>query len=302
MVVGTPEGRQRAGPGVRILVTGAGGQLGTDLVRLLQSQPHHEVVAATHSMIDVGDRDEVMSAVTETVPQLIIHAAAWTAVDACESDPDRAWRVNALGCRHVAEAAAATGAHLVAVSTDYVFDGTSPEPYTEWDVTNPVSMYGRSKLGGEREIQARLPGATIVRTSWVCGANGSNMVKTVLRLATSGSDPLRFVDDQRGCPTFTDDLAAMLARLGVARLPGVFHVTNQGATSWFGFAQDVLRAAGLEPSRVEPIKTDQLNPPRPARRPANSVLDNTALRLSAIPLLPDYREPLERTVKTLLAS
>jgi dTDP-4-dehydrorhamnose reductase len=287
---------------MRILVTGAGGQLGTDLVRLLGTQRHHEVSAATHEMIDVGDRDQVLSAVTTLVPQLIVHAAAWTAVDACESDPDKAWRVNALGCRHVAEAAALTGAHLVAVSTDYVFDGTSPAPYAEWDRTNPISMYGRSKLGGEQEIQALLPGATIVRTSWVVGANGSNMLKTVLRLAASSESPLRFVDDQRGCPTFTEDLAVMLARLGVAKLPGVFHVTNQGPTTWFGFARDVIRAAGLEASRVEPISTDQLDPPRPARRPANSVLDNTALRLSGIPLLPDYREPLERTVKALLAS
>ncbi|HUE59013.1 MAG TPA: dTDP-4-dehydrorhamnose reductase [Acidimicrobiales bacterium] len=287
---------------MKVLVTGAGGQLGTDLTRLLEGQPHHQVVGATRAMLDVEDRDQVMSAVTSLSPQLIIHAAAWTAVDACESDPDHAWRANALACRYVAEGAAATGAHLVVVSTDYVFDGTAAHPYTEWDQTNPLSIYGRSKLGGENEIRALLPGATIARTSWVCGANGSNMVKTLLRLAASGTSPLRFVDDQRGCPTFTEDLASMLARLGIARLPGTFHVTNQGSTSWFGFAQEVLRAAGLDPSRVEPITTDQLDPPRPARRPANAVLDNTALRLSGIPLLPDYREPLERTVKTLLAS
>jgi dTDP-4-dehydrorhamnose reductase len=286
---------------VKVLITGAGGQLGTDLTRLFGGHAHHEVVAASHSMLDVGDRDQVMSSITTLAPALIIHAAAWTAVDACESDPDRAFRVNSLGCRYVAEAARITGAHLVAVSTDYVFDGTSPSPYNEWDRTNPVSVYGRSKLGGEEEIRSVLPGSTIVRTSWVCGANGSNMVKTILRLATSGSGPLRFVDDQHGCPTFTEDLAAMLSRLGVGRLPGTFHVTNQGETTWFGFAQEVLRAAGLEPSRVEPITTDQLDPPRPARRPANSVLDNAALRLSGVPLLPDYREPLERTVKTLLA-
>jgi dTDP-4-dehydrorhamnose reductase len=287
---------------VRVLVTGAGGQLGIDLVRFFEGQAHHDLIAATHSMLDVGDRDQVMSAVTAAAPQLIIHAAAWTAVDACESDPDRAWRVNSLGCRHVADAARTAGAHLVAVSTDYVFDGTSTSPYNEWDRTNPCSVYGRSKLGGEEDVRSLLPGSTIVRTSWVCGANGSNMVKTVLRLASSGSGPLHFVDDQHGCPTFTEDLASMLARLGLARLPGTFHVTNQGPTTWFGFAQEVLRAAGLEASHVEPISTDQLDPPRPARRPANSVLDNAALRLSGLPLLPDFREPLERTVKTLLAS
>ena len=304
MVVGAAQVRRviRRIQGVKVLVTGAGGQLGTDLVRFFEGQPHHELIAAPHSAMDVGDRDQVMSAVTTAAPQLVIHAAAWTAVDACESDPDRAFRVNSLGCRHVAEAARAVGAHLVAVSTDYVFDGTSPTPYNEWDATHPVSIYGRSKLGGEEEIRSLLPGSTIVRTSWVCGANGTNMVKTVLRLASSSSGALRFVNDQHGCPTFTEDLASMLARLGLGRLPGTFHVTNQGPTTWFGFAQEVLRAAGLEPSRVEPITTDQLDPPRPAKRPANSVLDNAALRLTGLPLLPDYREPLERTVKTLLAS
>jgi dTDP-4-dehydrorhamnose reductase len=284
---------------LRILVTGAGGQLGTDLLRLATAEPHHEVVGADHSRLDVGDRDAVMAGVTALAPDLIIHAAAWTAVDACEADPERAWRDNAFACRNIAEAARVVDAHVVSVSTDYVFDGESPIPYTEWDRPNPRSAYGRSKLAGEEELCALLPGATIVRTSWLCGLHGSNMVKTVLRLRAGGA-PLRFVDDQRGCPTFTADLAGMLLRLGVARWPGLFHVTNQGATTWFHFARDVLKAAGLDPQRVEPIMTADLDPPRPARRPANSVLDNTALRLSGIELLPDYHEPLERTVKALM--
>lgn len=286
---------QVASSRMRILVTGAGGQLGTDLVRLAG---RHEVVAATSAMLDVGDRDSALAAITSTAPDLIIHAAAWTAVDACESDPERAFRVNAYGCRNVAEGARLTGAHLVAVSTDYVFDGSKPDPYIEWDSPNPLSVYGRSKLAGEQEILAALPGATIARTAWVCGAHGSNMLKTVLRLA-AGEGQLRFVDDQRGCPTFTDDLARMLIQLGVSRRPGVFHVTNQGPTSWYGFARDVLSAAGHDPERVRPISTGELDPPRPAPRPANSVLDNAALRMSGIPLLPDFHEPLERTVKAL---
>jgi dTDP-4-dehydrorhamnose reductase len=283
---------------VRILVTGAKGQLGTDLVLLAAQSPHHEVIAAGRDEIDIGDRDQVMSAVSSTRPDLVFHAAAWTAVDACESDPDRAYRVNALGSRHVAEAARAVGAHLLAVSTDYVFDGTAPGPYTEWDRPNPQSVYGRSKLAGESEVLSILPGAAIIRTSWVCGLHGSNMVKTVLRLAAAGR-PLRFVDDQRGCPTFTEDLAAMILRLGVARRPGCFHVTNQGPTTWFHFAREVVAAAGLDAGAVVPIATSELDPPRPAPRPANSVLDNAALRLSGVPLLPDYHEPLERTVKAL---
>lgn len=281
---------------MRILVTGAGGQLGTDLVRL---GGRHEMIAATSAMLDVGNRDSVLAAITTTAPDLVIHAAAWTAVDACESDPERAYKVNAFGCRNVAEAARLTGAHLVALSTDYVFDGSKPEPYLEWDPTRPLSVYGRSKLAGEQEITAALPGATIARTSWLCGSQGSNMVKTVLRLA-AGEAPLRFVDDQWGCPTFTEDLAGMLMKLGIGRRPGIFHVTNQGATTWYRFARDVLAAAGLDPGRVSPIDTGQLDPPRPATRPANSVLDNAALRLSGIPLLADHHEPLERTVKALL--
>lgn len=298
MVVGTSQGPELAK--LRILVTGAGGQLGTDVVRAASGETHHEVVGASHADLDVGDRDEVLAAVTSLRPALIVHAAAWTAVDACEADHDRAWRVNALGCRYIAEAAAVAGSHVVSVSTDYVFDGTSPDPYVEWDRPNPLGVYGRSKLGGEEELRSVLPSATVVRTSWVCGANGSNMVKTILRLA-SGDGNLRFVDDQRGCPTFTEDLAAMLLRLGTARRAGLFHVTNQGATTWFGFAQAVMETAGFDPARVEPISTKTLDPPRPAPRPANSVLDNAALRLAGIRLLPDYHEPLERTVKALSA-
>ena len=148
---------------------------------------------------------------------------------------------------------------------------------------------------GERELD---PGSTLVRTSWVCGLNGRNFVKTALRLAGE-RDELTVVDDQHGCPTFTPDLAEMIRLLVVARLPGTFHVTNQGSTSWFGFAREILAAAGLDPGRVRPIPTAGLDPPRPAPRPANSVLDNAALRLSGLPLLPDYHEPLERMVKEL---
>lgn len=285
---------------MRILVTGAAGQLGADLAIVAGRERHHDVVAATRAQLDVGDRDAVLSAIGGIRPDLVVHTAAWTAVDACETDPERAFRVNAYGCRNVAEAAARFGSHLVAVSTDYVFDGESPEPYREWDRPNPVSVYGRSKLGGEQEVTAHHPGAAIVRTSWVCGVQGSNMVKTVLRLAP-GTAPMRFVDDQRGCPTFTEDLAGMLLRLGASRRPGMFHITNQGPTTWYGFARDILSAAGLDPARVEPISTAELRPARPARRPANSVLDNMALRMAGIALLPDHREALERTVKALLS-
>ena len=284
---------------MRVLITGAGGQLGLDLAAAAE-RAAAEVIAAGRTRLDVGDRDAVLQALTANRPGVVIHAGAWTAVDACEADADRAFRVNALGSRHVAEGAALVGAHLVYVSTDYVFDGRAAGGYREWDATNPLSVYGRSKLAGEREVQALRPGATIVRTSWVCSAHGQNMVKTVLRLAASHPE-LRFVADQHGCPTFTEDLAGMILRLAGARLPGVFHVTNQGATTWFQFARDVLQAAGADPERVQPIATADLQPPRPAPRPANSVLDNAALRYLGIPLLDDHHVPLERVVMQLVA-
>jgi dTDP-4-dehydrorhamnose reductase len=278
----------------RVLVTGAGGQIGREVVDACAGDG---VIAADHATLDVGDRDAVLQAIMSTVPDVVVHAGAWTAVDACEGDPDHAFRVNALGTRHVAEGARRVGAWVCYLSTDYVFDGTKAEPYVEWDTPNPRSVYGRSKLGGEAELDR---GATIVRTSWVCGRHGSNMVKTILRLAGE-HEKLTFVDDQRGQPSFADDLAPMIRQLAIERRPGIFHVTNQGAVSWFEFSRTVLEVAGLDPDRVRPIPTTDLDPPRPAPRPANSVLDNAALRLSGLPLLPHYRQPLERLVQQLQA-
>jgi dTDP-4-dehydrorhamnose reductase len=199
-----------------------------------------------------------------------------------------------MGVRWVTEAARLAGSHVLHVSTDYVFDGTKVEPYHEWDDPNPQSVYGRSKLGGEHEAD---PSHTIVRTSWVCGAHGPNMVKTVLALLDQPE--LAFVDDQRGCPSFTADLAPALRRLAVARMAGTFHVTNQGPTTWYGFVRDILELAGSDPSKVRPIATAELDPPRPAPRPANSVLDNAALRHAGLPLLPHYRDALDRLVREL---
>jgi dTDP-4-dehydrorhamnose reductase len=278
---------------VRVLITGAGGQLGTDLVRTCRDAGD-DVIACARTELDLTDRDSVLSAITSTRPDAVLHAGAWTAVDACESDPDRAFATNAMGCRWVTEAARLAGSHVVHVSTDYVFDGTKPEPYHEWDDPNPQGVYGRSKLGGEREAD---PSHAIVRTSWVCGEHGSNMVKTVLGLIDRPE--LAFVDDQRGCPSFTADLAPTLRQLAVSRMPGTFHVTNQGATSWYGFVRDILELAGADPAKVRPISTSDLDPPRAAPRPANSVLDNAALRHVGLPLLPHYREPLERVVRAL---
>ena len=311
-------GRSRLTPALvmRVLVTGAEGQLGRDLIDALAGRVpvggrrcsllvpegplpglSYEVLATDIANMRVDDRDAVQYTFRAFRPELVVHGGAVTAVDACETEVDLAYAVNAVGTRNVVEAATAVGAHLLYVSTDYVFDGTSTRPYREWDAPNPMSVYGASKLAGERECP---PGSTIVRTSWVCGAHGSNMVKTVLRLA-AGSDPLRFVDDQHGSPTFTADLAAAIITLGTDRRRGVFHVTNGGATTWWGFARAIMEAAGADPERVQAISTAELDPPRPAPRPANSVLDNMALRLGGLPAMPEWNDGLVRLVRALQA-
>jgi dTDP-4-dehydrorhamnose reductase len=277
---------------MRVLITGAGGQLGRELVEAFAD---HDTIACTREVLDVTDRDQVLQVVDHLRPDAIVHAAAWTDVDGCETDSDRALEVNALGTRYVATAARMVDARICYVSTDYVFDGRSGRPYSEWDQTNPLSSYGRSKLGGERELSAD---DTIVRTSWVCGKHGKNFVKTVLDRAVRGLE-LKVVKDQHGCFTLADDLAATIRHLVVDRRAGIFHVTNQGPTTWYRLACDTLIAAGLELTPVQPISTSDLRPPRPAPRPAYSVLDNAALRLSGIPLLPDYHDALERLVTSL---
>jgi dTDP-4-dehydrorhamnose reductase len=308
---------------LRVLLTGGNGQLGRDLRDVLAGRVpdggeeggsaagpsilpavdpgNFDVLSTDIDNLDVTDRTAVLAAADAYRPDLVIHAGAYTSVDACESDPDTAFSVNGLGTRHVAEAAARAGAHLVYISTDYVFDGSAGRPYVEWDAPNPQSVYGRSKLAGELEVAAAGVGSsTVVRVAWVSGAHGANMTKTVLRLATQGGGgPLRFVDDQRGTPTFTADMSRAVVRLALDRRPGTFHVTNQGETTWFGFAQATLSAAGYDPDMVEPIATADLDPPRVAPRPADSRLDNAALRLSSLPLLPAWIEGLERLVKVL---
>jgi len=301
---------------VRILITGANGQLGRDLIDCLAGRVpaggrrcallgpegpreglRHEVLATDIDTMRVDDRDAVLTTFTAFRPELVLHGGAMTAVDLCESEIDLAYAVNAVGSRNVAEAAALVGAHVVYVSTDYVFDGTADRPYREWDPTNPTSVYGASKLAGERECR---PGSTIIRTSWLCGAHGNNMVRTALRLA-DGEGDLRFVDDQHGSPTFTADLAPAVVTLGLDRRPGIFHATNSGATTWWGFVRAVLAEAGADPERVLPIKTDEFDPPLLAPRPAYSVLDNMALRLSGLPALPDWEDGLARLVPALRA-
>jgi len=285
---------------MRALITGAAGQLGRDL-HLTCAAAGDDVLALDRSVLNVCSRDDVLAAITAFRPDVVYHCAAWTAVDACESDPDFALAANGLAVRWVAEACDRVDAHLVHVSTDYVFDGTLDRPYHEWDETSPESVYGVTKLIGEQEAAALGTHASIVRTSWLCSEHGNNMVKTVLRLL--GEHPtLGFVVDQIGHPTFTADLAPAMRRLALDGRSGVHHVTNQTPTSWYGFVREVVAASGNDPERVQPITTADLQPPRPAPRPANSVLDNAVLRMGGLPTMRDFREPLAELVGRLLAS
>jgi dTDP-4-dehydrorhamnose reductase len=217
----------------------------------------------------------------EARPDVVIHAAAYTDVDGAEAHPDRAFAVNASGSRHVAQGAAEAGARLIAVSTDYVYDGAKDGPYREDDPVAPLGLYGASKLEGEREILKAKPDAVILRTAWLYG-EGKNFVETILRLARE-RDELRIVDDQRGSPTAVADLATVIAALLQTPCAGVYHAVNAGACSWYEFAREILRLAGID-RRVVPIRSSELV--RPAKRPANSVLDCGKLAALGLTLRP----------------
>jgi dTDP-4-dehydrorhamnose reductase len=282
---------------VRVVVTGAGGQLGRDTVAACTSSGD-EVLACDRGALDITDRDQVLGAITSFAPDAVIHCAAWTAVDACEDEPGRAFATNGLAVRWIAEACHRSGAHLVHLSTDYVFDGTLDRPYHEWDAPNPASVYGASKLAGEDEALRLGGSAAVVRTSWVCGQHGTNMVRTVLGLIER-QPVLSFVDDQIGNPTFTADLAPVLRRIALDRRSGVLHLTNSRSVSWFEFVREIVAAAGGDPGMVQPISSADLQPARPAKRPANSRLDNRAAQMSGLPSMRDFAEPLAELVAVL---
>jgi dTDP-4-dehydrorhamnose reductase len=278
----------------RVLVTGAGGQVGAEVVAALQSNGNREVHGATHAELDLGDRDQIEQVVSEYLPDAVVNCAAITDVDRCEREPDMAFAVNASGVRHLAVAARRIGAHVVHVSTDYVFDGTAGRPYDEWDAVNPISVYGRSKLGGELEVARHAGSWTIARTAWVFGRRGHDFVQLALDAAADPDRGIRFVDDQTSSPTYAPDLAAMLVRLAVERREGIFHVANSGRCTRYQQAREVLEAAGLDPGLARPTTTAELG--RPAARPTLSALDQLALRHCGLPTLRHYGEALRAYV------
>ncbi len=261
-----------------IVITGAGGQLGRALLGALSGLP---LLPWTHAQADVAV-PEITARLEQIRPRAIVHAAAWSDVDGCEADPARAGAVNVKGTRHVALAAAATDAHLIYISTDYVFDGAKGAPYTEEDPANPMNAYGRSKLAGEAHVRALCPRHTILRTAWLYGPGGRTFVHAVAARARR-EDRFEVVTDQVGSPTFTEDLARVIRRVLEAGLFGLYHAAGEGWCSRYELARAI--ASAIRPT-VEVIPVGTVPGTRPARRPANAALATDALRGLGITLRP----------------
>ena len=278
---------------MRVLITGANGQLGSELKELLS--PHHKVYAYDLDL-DVTDREHIISEVQKVKPEAVIHCAAYTDVDGCELDPERATLVNDVGTGHVVLACQQVNAIMVYVSTDFVFDGKTDRPYNETDTPNPINVYGKTKLAGEKRVVNGFDRFFIVRTSWLFGLHGENFVKTILRSANQKGE-LTIVDNQTGSPTYARDLAGKMVELVNTDKYGTYHISNSGQTTWYSFAHDILDAAGLDGVEVSATTSERLN--RPAKRPSYSVLANGALMSSGLAPLRNYRNALSDLLNVL---
>lgn len=276
---------------MRILITGGKGMLGRTLCHTLA---RHELQVADLPETDISTPAAIDTVIREFKPDTVIHAAAMTAVDACETNPDLAFKVNAIGSGNVASACHRHKARLIALSTDYVFDGTLPRPYHEWDTPSPSTVYGASKRAGEVAIQTLCPDHLIIRIAWLYGPGGPSFLHTMLKLGATAGDPLKVVRDQTGNPTSTDAVATLIERLLVEPVSGVIHGSCEGECSWYDFAQAIFRH---RQGRRDLIACTTAEFPRPALRPANSRLEKRMLRLLGMAQMPDWRESLDRFFK-----
>ncbi len=294
---------------MRIAVTGRGGQLASAMLEKAAAMPDVSLMAFVRAAVDLGHPDSVLPAIRRVNPDIIVNAAAYTAVDQAESEPDVAMAVNGAGAGAVAVAARVLGIPVVQISTDYVFDGTNPLPYRETDAVNPVSAYGRSKLEGERAVAAANPDHVILRTAWVYAAEGKNFLRTMLRLAET-NETLRVVADQHGAPGYAPDLANavlavcrnLLANPQRPEMRGIFHMAGAGEATWADFAEAIFAgstARGGPSASVTRITTAEY--PTPAQRPANSRLDCGKLLAVHGITLPDWRESLEACLDRVFA-
>ncbi|HWR58352.1 MAG TPA: dTDP-4-dehydrorhamnose reductase [Thermodesulfovibrionales bacterium] len=279
---------------MKILVTGAGGMLASDLVSVLNQ--NHEVIPSSENDLNITVRDDVHRVVHSVSPDIVINCAAYTLVDKAEEERDKAFLVNGIGVQNIALACRDKGIPLCHISTDYVFDGTKKGAYTPFDNTNPINVYGESKLAGEKYVEWVMNKFYIVRTSWLYGRAGNNFVATILRLAKEQSE-IRVVSDQMGSPTHTVSLSSAIERIIATGAYGIYHFTDEtgGGISWYDFAKEIVRVSGLK-TRVIPITTAEF--PRPARRPANSVLDTSVFSLVTGHEIKDWKEALREYLST----
>ena len=274
---------------MKVLLTGGKGMLGRTLVRELGGD--FDVIATDLPEADITDENMIDAVIARHAPEAVIHCAAMTAVDRCETERDLAFRLNARGSANVAAACRRQGVRLIAISTDYVFEGDSDRPYNEFDrPTGGRTVYGQSKLAGEEAVRTLCPDHVICRISWLYGAGGPSFVHAMMNLADGTRPVLKVVADQQGNPTSTTAVArALRGILGRPNLCGTFHLTCEGEATWAEFAEEIFRLAG-RPQKVQPCTTDEF--PRPAPRPKNSRLEKMALRLAGLPLMPDWKEAL----------
>jgi dTDP-4-dehydrorhamnose reductase len=285
---------------MRVLVTGATGQLGSEVANGFR-RTGHEVIAPARQQLDFSHPEQLAASARALRADWVINCAACTQVDKAESDARQADIVNRDSPEQLALAVAGYGGRMLQVSTDFIFDGAQCRPYLETDSPNPLGVYGRSKLEGEQAVQRVLPAAVVLRTAWVYGVHGHNFVKTMLRMATAGK-PLRVVNDQVGTPTWTADIAAAIAALVARAATGTFNFTNAGETSWHGFASAILDEglqAGfdIKTERVDPIPT--VDYPTPATRPAYSVLNTEKIRPLLPGPIPEWRDSLKKMLQEL---
>ncbi|PLR83146.1 dTDP-4-dehydrorhamnose reductase [Bacillus canaveralius] len=277
-----------------VVVTGVQGQLGYDVVKELEKK-NHQVYGTDRSQLDITSEADVNAFIDEVKPDAIIHCAAYTNVDRAEEDKETAYNVNALGTQFLAQAAKKAGAKMLLVSTDYVFDGTADKPYETDHPTKPLGVYGETKLAGEQLLTEILDEYFIVRTAWVFGINGHNFVKTMLRLGEERGE-VGVVHDQVGSPTYTPDLAKFLVELIETTKYGVYHATNSGECSWYDFAVEIFKQAGMD-VKVNPLTTDQF--PRPASRPKYSILSKKKIEEQGLKMLPDWKKALSEYLQEL---
>jgi dTDP-4-dehydrorhamnose reductase len=276
----------------KVLITGNKGMLGTDLVITFR-EAGYDVIPCDIEEFDITDSDDVSHYVTARQPDLIIHPAAWTDVDGCESDPDKAYRINALGAKNIAMACKQLDIPMVYYSTDYIFNGENKQGYRESDPANPINVYGWSKYEGEKFIQGILKKYYILRISWLYGRNGKNFVDTILKLARE-KDELTVVDDQKGSPTYTKDVAAATVQLCQRPDYGIYHITNSGSCTWYQFAKDICGLAGLK-VKIIPVTSEEYK--RSAKRPKYSMLENSHWQAQGYPERRHYKEALKEFIE-----